>query len=182
MLQKHTIDRKEKWNFLEFRQWLTAKPNAALRFDKSTGNGFSQCLCAWANPCKFITKRWNNFMHVPQVQHFARFIPKYFHGGGSVWWGRQEHAVWDSQSIKSPHPVGSAPDNCILHSLPSENVAAPRIFWLDSVSRGTTGSVWFGFLMACRSSPRTGTRCTLTSSLLICAEFIQAALFPFDRE
>ena len=90
VLQKQTVDRKEKWNFLEFRQWLTAKPNAALRFDKSTGNGFSQCLCAWANPCKFITKRWNNFMHVPQVQHFARFISKYFHGGGSVWWGRQE--------------------------------------------------------------------------------------------
>ena len=142
----HRDDKKrKKGDSQASRHWLTAKPNAALRFDKSTDNGFSQCRCAWANPCKFITTRWNNFMRVPQVQNFPPFIPIF-------WWQRLDEegnsARFEIPRVSSQQSPRGASDNCVPLIPFLQNMWPSAVEYSgpwQCVSRGPTGFVWLGF-------------------------------------
>ena len=134
--------------------------------------------CAGANPCKFIAARWNNFMRGPGSQKFSSFIPIFS-------WLDEEGSAAVPGGLRFPEYQASAP--CWVGPITASlRKRGPQMEYSGvPVSQGGLDRfclVWISLLMACRSSPRTGARCTVTSSLLICAEFIQVALFPFDRE
>ena len=117
-------------------------------------------------------------MRGPGSQKFSSFIPIFS-------WLDEEGSAAVPGGLRFPEYQASAP--CWVGPITASlRKRGPQMEYSGvPVSQGGVGQVSSGLDFSANGVQivtKDRARCTVTSSLLICAEFIQVALFPFDRE